>query len=257
MSPSFEETSDPEVCVIVVNLSENYICEQSMSILTSRLTLKLLIRKCRYTQVICILMAIQRLFVLCPNAQDMILRQSAWADLLPLLRHLKASFPSFIHLHFLSDEPTTQYRNKINFFLASSLLFDEGFTGCTSNFFEAGHSQGPADAVGGFLKRTADAVVNCGADISTVDQLFDALPSKTSVKLFKYEEDDNSKIEKLAHDSLKPLAGTMTIHQLQMLSRFNLSVRNMSCFCEAPNPCNCLDPRKVQFVLSAQMLLGD
>ena len=44
--------------------------------------------------------------------------------------------------------------------------------------------------MGGVLKRTADAAVNQGIDITTVDLLFDILQAKTAVTLFQYTEND-------------------------------------------------------------------
>jgi hypothetical protein len=74
-----------------------------------------------------------------------------WAYLLPVLKELQDEFPSLTTLHIWSDGPTTQYRNKINFWLFDHLV-SPIFKSSSWNFFEAGHGKGAADAIGGFFK---------------------------------------------------------------------------------------------------------
>ena len=51
-------------------------------------------------------------------------------------------------VHFVSDGPTTQYRQNKNFYLFCTQLYKESFAGGGSwNFSEAGHSKGAADGV--------------------------------------------------------------------------------------------------------------
>lgn len=40
------------------------------------------------------------------------------------------------------------------------------------NYTEAGHGKGPADGVGGAIKRTADDLVNAGNDIPDAETLY-------------------------------------------------------------------------------------
>ncbi|KAL4705708.1 hypothetical protein ACJJTC_019771 [Scirpophaga incertulas] len=42
-------------------------------------------------------------------------------------------------------------------------------------FFEAGHGKGPADGIGGYLKRSADDMVARGPDISNADNFYECL----------------------------------------------------------------------------------
>lgn len=55
--------------------------------------------------------------------------QAIWAYLIPVLRNMKEMYPGIDFLHFYSDGPTAQYRQKINFYLLSTLIFDLGFSG--------------------------------------------------------------------------------------------------------------------------------
>ncbi|CAC5372460.1 unnamed protein product [Mytilus coruscus] len=66
--------------------------------------------------------------------------QAIWAYLIPVLRDMKEKYPGIDFLHFYSDGPTAQYRQKINFYLLSTLIFDLGFSGGCWNFHEAGHA---------------------------------------------------------------------------------------------------------------------
>lgn len=74
-----------------------------------------------------------------------------WAHLSLILDEVKASYPSAEMVHFFSDGPCTQYRQKGNFLLFSMELMNHGFKRGTWNFFEACHGKGAPDGVGGFL----------------------------------------------------------------------------------------------------------
>jgi len=47
-----------------------------------------------------------------------------WAHLEPILHDLRSTNPEITDLHFYSDGPTTQHRNKINFFLLSTMVHE-------------------------------------------------------------------------------------------------------------------------------------
>jgi len=79
-----------------------------------------------------------------------------WAHQQPILRLIAKKYPSVHTIHFLSDGPTTQYRNRTNMFLFSQLPTFGPFTSGTWNFSESGDVKGAADGVGGSLKRMAD-----------------------------------------------------------------------------------------------------
>lgn len=84
-----------------------------------------------------------------------------WAHLKPVL----ASLPSSIqHIHFLSDGPVTQYRNKSIFYVLGCKLQDmyPNVIKYTWNYHEAGHGKGAPDGVGATCKRTADQLIAKG-----------------------------------------------------------------------------------------------
>lgn len=75
-------------------------------------------------------------------------------QLTPILSLLRSTYPDISTVYFVSDGPTTQYRCKANFYLLSTLLFDWGFKVGNWSFLEAGHEKGPADGIGGSVKRS-------------------------------------------------------------------------------------------------------
>ncbi|KAI0214326.1 hypothetical protein LSAT2_000568, partial [Lamellibrachia satsuma] len=111
--------------------------------------------------------------------------------------------------------PTTQYRQKANFYLFSSRLYEKGFKdGGTWNFSEAGHGKGTADGVGGVLKRTADRLIANGLDLPNAEAVYDALlGTGTSVKLFYVPESAIQEMDKVVPKHLVPIPGIMTIHE--------------------------------------------
>nr|CAI5844105.1 unnamed protein product [Callosobruchus analis] len=69
-------------------------------------------------------------------------------------------------VHFLSDGPSTQYKNKKMFFLMAHFLTRElGVTSLHWHYSESGHGKGAPDGVGAVVKRTADRLVAMGRDI--------------------------------------------------------------------------------------------
>jgi len=90
-----------------------------------------------------------------------------WCYMKPVFKWLLADQPQLTSIHVFSDGPSTQYKNKTNFFLTSYYkdILDCEIESLTWNYFESGHGKGAADAIGGTLKRIADDSVNKGADI--------------------------------------------------------------------------------------------
>ena len=105
-----------------------------------------------------------------------------WAYLEPVLNDLKTEFPNIQTIHFFSDGPTMQYRQKKNFYLFSTKLVNFKFA--TWNFFEASHDKGATDVVGAVLKHTADRPLRQGIDMPSVQDVLDKLHNETSVKLY-------------------------------------------------------------------------
>ncbi|CAC5379288.1 unnamed protein product [Mytilus coruscus] len=158
-----------------------------------------------------------------------------WAHLTPVLKKIKEKIGTIDTVYFVSDGPTTQYRNKQNFYLLCTYFFTIGFKVGNWNFLEAGHGKRAADGIGAAVKRTL------------IGQVLN--DSNTSVQLFLVEDEDVDAMNKLIPDSLKPIPQTMKIHQVFCQEQHNLIVqsRHVSWFCKKPEPCDCFGVSEFQF----------
>ncbi|XP_042907124.1 uncharacterized protein [Parasteatoda tepidariorum] len=155
-----------------------------------------------------------------------------WAHLTPILKMIKETDPKIDTLHFFSDGPSTQYRQKNNFYLFSQRLFKYDFMRGTWSFFESGHGKGAADGIGGTLKRIADRIVACGTDITDVHQFIHCVRKSTEIKLFCVTEEEIEAISKTLPEKIPMLKGTRSLHQLIVEKKGGyLRYRDISCFC--------------------------
>lgn len=107
--------------------------------------------------------------------------QAVLAHLFDVFDHFLLDLPFINTIHFKSDGPTTQYKNKNIFFLITQLLPERypQINKITYNYSESGHGKSPADGIGGNLKRLADDSVRYGNDVSNFDAFLSTLKSKT------------------------------------------------------------------------------
>ncbi|XP_069136746.1 uncharacterized protein [Argopecten irradians] len=172
-----------------------------------------------------------------------------WAHLHPVIQSLKEDIDSSI-IYFIINGPTTQYRNKINFYLFATKVYEYGFTCASLNFLEAGHGKGAADGIGGVIKRKADDLVNVqGKDITCAKDLLEGLKSNVNVHLHEVVEEEIDKIESGLPNNLKPLPKTMQIHQLQTVRPGEVKHRVLSCFSCQETFCNCFNPVTTSFTV--------
>ncbi|KAJ8720692.1 hypothetical protein PYW08_006157 [Mythimna loreyi] len=171
--------------------------------------------------------------------------EAIWAHLDPILKYIKAGYPNVSVLHFFSDGPTTQYRQKKNFFLFSKNIYEYGFESGTLSFFESAHGKGAADGIGGAIKRKLDAKIAQGIDIPNAETAFNILNmSDTEIKIFFIPMDNIKPLD----ISILPIPGTMKIHQLMTNSVLKVKYRNLSCFRNDLNGmCECYSPMIHEF----------
>jgi hypothetical protein len=112
-----------------------------------------------------------------------------WAHLMPVL----SKYVTATSVHFVSDSPSSQYRNKamihIIFFKIIPLFpLLEVFSW---NYLEAGHGKGPADGVGGVIKRTCDRSVLLNGDVSNFTQFKTCIKEKiTNIQIMDAADRD-------------------------------------------------------------------
>ena len=156
-----------------------------------------------------------------------------WAYMDPVLDHIREQFPHITTIHFVSDGPTAQYKQRNNFYMCSTITTDKGFQVSTWNLTAAGHGKGAPDGVGGALKRLVDRYIAKGNDISEPRELFKALLDMgTSVMLYYVDSDAVSELQKqVTQYKLPTLTGTMKMHQCVMnsLTVRSVAFRELSC----------------------------
>lgn len=139
--------------------------------------------------------------------------RAIWAHLKPVLQNMREQNPSITTLHCMSDGPVTQYRNRKNFYLLSTVPFLFGFKKVTWNFSEKSHGKGAPDGVGGAAKRCADDFVRKGGDIQDPKDLFNVLQDKaSSIKYFWIDETEVSRYDEAVPNELPLVKGTLKIH---------------------------------------------
>ncbi|CAK1602488.1 unnamed protein product [Parnassius mnemosyne] len=172
--------------------------------------------------------------------------QAIWGHLEPVIFFFKEKYPAINCVHFYSDGPTTQYRQKKNFWLFGEKTKEDGFVQATWSFFEASHGKGAADGVGGAIKRILDSRVSYGEDIVDAKSAFDVLSkADTTIKLFYVTEDSIKKVEN--PQNIQPVPNTMKIHQIIATDdKRVIKYRSLSCFC-ARGACECFSPKVHNF----------
>ena len=173
-----------------------------------------------------------------------------WAYLDPVLKMIKQQHPTVSTIHFFSDGPATQYRQKLNFYYFCTQIQSCGFANGTWNFSEAGHGKGAADGVGGALKRTADKLASLQHDISSPKLLYDALSAtKSSILLFYVGTDVVDDATASVPLTVPAIPGTMSIHQILCTNYGQIKYRDISCFCASDKvSCDCYEIKGFSFV---------
>ncbi|CAH0555183.1 unnamed protein product [Brassicogethes aeneus] len=138
-------------------------------------------------------------------------------------------------IHFISDGPSTQYRNFKMFNLFGTYFPRKlpSLKFMSWNYSERGHGKGAPDGIGGCIKRIADRLVAHGQDITSVDDLVGVI--KRNIKKVTVNSVSKESIE--ADDDLLPnnvlrFKGTMQTHQVIWNSDQSniLQFRRLSCF---------------------------
>jgi hypothetical protein len=95
-----------------------------------------------------------------------------FAFLKKLVPELKHKLPDLQVIHYVSDSPASQYRNKniVKIISEHPQLFN-GIQ-CSWDYLESGHGKGPCDGIGGSIKKGADTAVKSGELIGDAHDFF-------------------------------------------------------------------------------------
>lgn len=246
------ENMKADECLIHIDFSENWLCGWANEIQTAHFggshKQATLHTGCLYTEG-------NEVHPFCTISESIQHDPPAiWEHLKPIIEWINAEYPSVKKVHFFSDGPTTQYRQKKNFYLLTTSL--PQFQEVTWNFFEASHGKGAPDGIGGALKRSADSLLKRGTDVDTPKKMYDLLKTRSSIRLFYVEQkciEDATKATKAIENDLQTIHGTMTLHQVVRLGTDSAEIfyREVSCDkCSAG--CDCI-PGKVAHILKTNV----
>lgn len=170
-----------------------------------------------------------------------------WAHLLPVMKFIKEKSPNTRVMHIYSDGPTSQYRQKKNYFLLNMFTQKINIDYATWSFTESGHGKGVADGIGGAVKRCLDRQVLYGHDLRNADDVFaNICAAMKSVKSFLIPLEEIENMQKIIPQNLRPLSGNNEVHQIITTNEENAVLyRPLSCFCgNKPGMCSCFLPKK-------------
>lgn len=140
------------------------------------------------------------------------------------------------HVHYWTDSPSSQYRNKTAFYITSAHKDTFGVS-ASWDYFEAGHGKGPCDGLGGAAKRMADLSVKQGkCTIQGAKDFFDwGQNYQKSVKYIYVSKSECDKSrEEIAeiNKTLTPVHGTLTVHSVIAAGVGKVKIKVTSCYCE-------------------------
>ena len=160
------------------------------------------------------------------------------AILKKLITLLKNENKNLNLIHYLTDSPTSQYRNKTIFQLISHHYEEFGLS-ARWDYLEAGHGKGPCDGLGAAVKRAADYCVSRGKQvIQSPHDFFAWTQSKdnnSETNYFFVSKDDVGKsVAEIDNkkSGLLPVAGTFNLHAVYSQEKDVVWTRNMSCYCD-------------------------
>lgn len=152
-----------------------------------------------------------------------------------LIALLKERYQNLKKIHYLTDSPTSQYRNKTMFQILCHHVQDFGVT-ARWNYLEVGHGKGPCDGLGGSVKRSADMAVRQGkCSIQNAGDFYKWVTSNdaSKVKYILYSENDIKQAEELikSKPAAQAVPGTMKVHAVVPLDECTVATRELSCYC--------------------------
>ncbi|WAQ99020.1 hypothetical protein MAR_023393 [Mya arenaria] len=150
-----------------------------------------------------------------------------------VIKYIQESDKSIKGIHFWTDSPTSQYRNKTVFDIVSRLETEFGIKG-SWHYLESGHGKGTCDGVGGTTKRNADNAIKQGKVIIQDEEDFYkwAIQTEGQIKYKKIlpeEFDQRKEAVDTRNIELKPVKGTMKLHSVIGVSPMNILSRETVC----------------------------
>lgn len=144
-----------------------------------------------------------------------------WAHMKPIFELMRTKVSNIKMLHIKSDGPSTQYKNKTNFYLFQHFCGELKLEHATWNFSTPGHGKSCADGTGGTVKRQCDRAVAHGKDVISAADIIQTIKSQkdSKVEMFLISADDIKSIDPLIPQNLVPVPKTKSIYQIIWLKK--------------------------------------
>ena len=141
--------------------------------------------------------------------------------------------PALSVMHFVSDGPSNQYRNRTIVQLVRR--FPQLFAGVRASWcwLESGHGKGPCDGVGGGIKKKADNLIKGGKIIRTIHEMAKCLEEagSTSVMLKVTKAEIQETRDEMKEWQIPAVKGLMTTHMLAPKGD-SMFIRTVACYKE-------------------------
>lgn len=153
--------------------------------------------------------------------------------LIPLI---KENYPQLEKVNYLTDSPTSQYRNKTIFILLCN--HQNEFEGIQAkwDYLEAGHGKGPCDGLGASVKRSADmAIRQSKGQYKALKNFFywaKNSSNNSTVSYFYISQEDYDTCDrdvKALCDTIVAVPGTMKAHPAVPVGTTHVAIRDMCC----------------------------
>jgi len=159
-----------------------------------------------------------------------------YAIMKDIMREIKEVVGNLKMVHYWTDSPSSQYRNKSAFYVISN---HQNLLGVPAiwNYFETGHGKGPCDGIGGTAKRTADMAIKQGKiTVQDAVEFYENVRGLHSSASYRFLPAD--KVEQVRQEvaeinkSLITVKGTMQVHQVASSDAGKVKTCTTSCYCE-------------------------
>ncbi|XP_052087680.1 uncharacterized protein LOC127724675 [Mytilus californianus] len=152
-----------------------------------------------------------------------------------LIPKIKQNINDLKKIHYWTDSPSSQYRNKTAFYLVSDHQNLFGVD-ATWNYFETGHGKGPCDRIGGTSKRIADQAIKQGKIVvQDAREYYEHVQVHHTSATYVFVESTDCVKSRLElteiNKTLKPVQGTMQIHSVVGVATGEIKTCITSCYC--------------------------
>ena len=137
-----------------------------------------------------------------------------WAHIQPVFSLIMKTVPQINALHFQSDGPSTQYKNKTNFELFQQHCIKLELESASWNFTTPGHVKSKADGAGGTVKTLCDRDVHAGRDVVSINDIIEVVRKSSKMHVFHVTEANIQQIDKLVRPHIKSAPKSQQIFQI-------------------------------------------